>query len=94
MLNSMKEVKKKNDERDIIFYGLSTCGWCRKCRIFLDDHDLSYRFIYLDTLEGDERDEAVEEVKKINSKLSFPTVVVDGEVIVGFNEDKYKEVFE
>ena len=91
MLNSMEEVKNKNDEHDITFYGLSTCGWCRKCRNFLDENEHSYRYVYLDTLEGDERDEAIEEVKKINSKMSFPTVVVDGEVIVGFNEDKYKE---
>jgi len=76
----------------LVLYALSTCGWCKKTRMLLEDLGVEYSYIYVDLLEGEERKEIIEQVKKWNPQLSFPTLVVNDEkCIVGFNEDKVKE---
>jgi glutaredoxin-like protein NrdH len=76
----------------LVLYALSTCGWCKKTRMLLEDLGVEYNYIYVDLLEGEERKEIIEQVKKWNPQLSFPTLVVNDEkCIVGFNEDKVKE---
>jgi glutaredoxin-like protein NrdH len=76
----------------LVLYALSTCGWCKKTRMLLEDLGVQYKYIYVDLLEGEERKEIIEQVKKWNPQLSFPTLVVNDEkCIVGFNEDEVKE---
>jgi glutaredoxin len=77
----------------VLFYGLSTCGWCRRTREFLEESDVGFDFVYVDLLTGDERTQALEEIKRVNPKTNFPTVVVDGDtVLVGYDPDRLKEV--
>jgi len=85
-------VEGEDGDHEIVLFALSTCGWCRKARNFLNENGLKYRFVYVDLLEGDAQKEVFEEVKTHNPRKTFPTLVVDGEkVIAGFNEDRYKE---
>jgi glutaredoxin len=58
----------------------------------LDDHNVEYELIYVDHLEGDDKDAAVEVVSKWNPRRSFPTLVVDDRVSVGgFKPEQIKE---
>ncbi|MBN1933119.1 MAG: glutaredoxin family protein [Anaerolineae bacterium] len=76
-----------------MLYALSTCGWCKKARAFLDDNNVEYDYIYVDELKGARRDEVMEAVRRWNPKGSFPTVVVDGaRAVAGFKEDELREV--
>ncbi len=68
-------------------YALSTCIHCRKAKEFLNDKELQYDCVHVDELSGDERKAVVEEVKKLNPKLSFPTICIGDDVIVGFQKD-------
>jgi glutaredoxin len=72
-------------------FALSTCGWCRKTKALLKDLEVEYQCTDVDLLEGDAREQAREELAKFNPKRSFPTLVIDGEVIVGFDQDKIKK---
>jgi glutaredoxin-like protein NrdH len=76
-------------------YALSTCAWCKKTKKFLNDREIAFEFDDIDLLSGDEKAEVKAEVAKHNPRLSYPTLVIDeGEtVIVGYDEDKLKEVF-
>jgi len=86
-----KHVKGKNKGK-IILYALSTCIWCKKTKNFLDDLGVEYNFIYVDYLEGDEKEKTKKEIMKWNPRCSFPTIVINDKVcIVGFKEDKIKE---
>lgn len=77
---------------ELVLYALSTCGWCKKTRLLLEDLKVEFSYIYVDLLEGEERNEIIEQVKKYNSNLSFPTLVIDNDkTIVGFNEEKIRE---
>lgn len=81
------------DKGKLVLYALSTCGWCKKTRMLLEDLGVAYDYIYVDLLEGEERQDIVDQVKKWNPQLSFPTLVIkDSECIVGFNEDKVREI--
>jgi glutaredoxin len=72
-------------------FALSTCGWCRKTKQLLEDLGVEYDRIDVDLLEGEEREEAVAEVKKWNAAATFPTIVVDGEdAIVGYEAEAIK----
>ena len=79
----------------VLFYGLSTCGWCRKTKQFLDSNKVEYELIYVDHLTGDERQKVMCEVGRHNPRRSFPTIVVnDTTVIIGFQEARLREVLD
>ena len=73
---------------DIKLYALSTCIHCKNTKAYLDECGDAYECGFVDKLEGDERKKIIDEVKKLNPAVSFPTMVIDGEVIVGFNKDR------
>lgn len=81
-------------EKNITLYALSTCIHCKKTKEFLDDCGVMYDCVFVDKLEGDERKQTIEAIKKVNPKLSFPTLVVNDDAIVGFKQDQIKEALE
>lgn len=77
----------------IVLFALSTCGWCNKTRMLIEELGAEYDYIYVDLLQGADRNEAVEALKIWNPQLSFPTLVInDQECIVGFDQDKIREI--
>ena len=72
-------------------YTLSTCGHCKSTKKLLSDCVVEYEAIDVDLTEGDERKAILEDIKKLNPRCSFPTIVINGEVIVGFKEKKIRE---
>ncbi len=78
-------------DKPVNIYTLSTCGHCKATKRFLDDHQIEYDFEDVDLLEGEERAAVLEEVKKWNPGFSFPTIIIGGNVIVGFKEEEIKE---
>ncbi len=81
-----------HDEHQVILYALSTCIWCRKTRRLLEDEQVTFDYIYVDLTHGEEREALKEVIRKWNSSISFPTLVIDDEeCIVGYKPDKIKE---
>jgi len=76
---------------DVKMYTLSTCSHCKAAKKFLDDCTVKYEFTDVDILSGEERAAVLEDVKKINPRCSFPTTVINDQVIVGFQEDKIRK---
>ena len=87
----IEHVKGENKGK-ITLYALSTCGWCKKTKKLLDDLGVEYHYIYVDHLEGNEKEKTLEEIMKWNPRCFFPTVVINNKkCIVGFKEEKIKE---
>ncbi len=86
-----QHVKGKNKGK-IILFALSTCGWCRKTKKLLNELGVEYHFVDVDILEGEQRDETMKELDGWNPRRTFPTLVIDDECIVGYKDDKIKEV--
>lgn len=78
-------------EKRVMLYALTTCAYCQAIRKMLDDLDVVHTYIEADTLDGEERTRVLAELKDINPKCSFPTTVVGGEVILGYQVQKIKE---
>jgi glutaredoxin len=81
--------KKKGS---ISLYALSTCGWCAKTKALLKELGVEHSYVYVDLLQGDELEEAIQLVERFNPSGSFPTLVInDKKVIVGFKEQEIRE---
>ena len=86
-------VQGQHTEQQTIFYGLSTCIWCRRTRQFLEDRGVEFDFVYVDLLKGQEREEAIKQVRHWNPAVSFPTIVVDNnQCVVGYKTERLEEV--
>jgi len=79
--------------RRVKLYSLSTCPVCKKVKEFLESNSIEYELIEVDTLESGEQWLAMKELKKINPKETFPTVVVEN-AIVGYDEEGLKQILE
>jgi glutaredoxin-like protein NrdH len=87
-----EKVEGSKSDHDLKLYAISTCGWCKKTRNFLESNDVAYEYVYVDLLKGQDQTDAVEQVSKLNPDRTFPTLVIDGdEVLIGFKEDAFKE---
>lgn len=75
-------------------FALSTCPYCRMARQYLDERGVHYDLVEVDQLQGKEREEAVDEVKKLSGGSSFPVLVSDGQVVVGYNKARIDEVLD
>ncbi len=76
----------------VMLYALSTCGWCKKTRKLLDDLGVEYDYEYVDLLQGKERDDTVKVVKKWNPQCTYPTLVINNQCVVGFDEPRILEL--
>ncbi|HDQ72801.1 MAG TPA: glutaredoxin family protein [Chloroflexi bacterium] len=88
-------VSGSKDTHKVAFYGLSTCIWCKKTRDFLESQDVAFDYTYVDLLQGQEKKDAIAQVRCWNSSVSFPTIVIDEQqCVVGFKRDNLKELLE
>ena len=78
-------------EKKVFLYALSTCGWCRKTKALLRELGVAFDFVDVDLCEGEEREKVQAEMKAVNPRRSFPTLVIGDEVVVGFDEDRIRE---
>ncbi|TAJ44009.1 glutaredoxin family protein [Methanofollis fontis] len=80
------------DRGEVVLYALSTCGWCGKTKNLLTSLDVAFDYVYVDLLERDEMEQVYAEMmQRYNPSGSFPTLVINGTVIVGFQEDEIRE---
>jgi len=52
---------------------------------------VKYDFIDVDLLDGEERLAILEDVKRFNPRCTFPTIIIGGKVIIGFQEQEIRE---
>lgn len=75
----------------IVLYALSTCIWCKKTRELLSSLGMAYDYVYVDLLKGEERSRAIEQIKRYNPSISFPTLIIGEKCIVGYREQEIRE---
>ena len=72
--------------RQIKVFSTPTCPYCQRAKIFLNDNQIEY----LDFNVAEDRF-AREELVNEYQQLSVPVIVIDEEVIVGFDEARLKK---
>lgn len=84
-------VENKTSNRDVKIFALSTCIWCKKTKQMMDEHDISYKYLEVDLLNETEKENAVNEMNKFVSNISFPLTVIDDVIVIkGFQEEELK----
>ena len=77
--------------KTIKIYTLSTCSHCKAAKKFLNDLSVQYDCIDVDLLGAEDKAEVLDEVRKYNPKLTFPTILCGDKVIIGFQDREIKD---
>jgi glutaredoxin len=77
---------------EVFVYALSTCPWCRKTKQWFTDNQIPFDFVDVDRLGGDAQEATSEKVFELSGGRRYPVVVINGEVVAGFNPDRYLEL--
>ncbi|HTX73495.1 MAG TPA: glutaredoxin family protein [Rectinemataceae bacterium] len=82
------EVDGPRKDRRITVYALSTCGFCKRAITFLNDKGFSYRYIYMDQIPLEVKNQAKKALKeRFKDDVAFPFAVIDDDKhLVGFIE--------
>jgi glutaredoxin-like protein NrdH len=86
-----REEHAMKGQKPVKMFTLSTCSHCKAAKQFMRDNDIDITFTDVDLLKGTEQATVLEELKKYNPGFSFPTILIDQEVIIGFQEDKIRK---
>jgi glutaredoxin len=72
-------------------YTLSTCSHCKATKKLLSECAVKYEFTDVDLLTGEEKAAVMADVRKLNPRCSFPTIIIGDKVIIGFNEEAIRK---
>ena len=75
--------------KKIKIYALSTCIWCKKTIEYFTNKGVEFEHIFVDLLDDNERGRIDKELEAYNANGDFPTVVIDGKVIVGYKVKEF-----
>ncbi len=73
-------------EKVVKVYSTPTCPWCKKAKQFLDSNGIKYQ-----DFNVAEDKAARDEMMNTSHQLAVPTISIDGEFIIGYNEAALKE---
>ena len=92
--NLTQKVEGKNTTQNVTIFTLSTCMWCKKCKQYLKDKDIQYKYIDVDQI-GSEQKKQIMDYLKENYKpdrIAYPFLVCDDKFVVGYDPNKYEEI--
>ncbi len=70
-------------DKKVTVYSTSTCPYCKRAKDYLTQKGIPFT----DYNVGEDREKAKEMIQK-SKQMGVPVIVVDDEVIVGFNQAK------
>jgi len=90
----IQNVGGENDSQEWTIFTLSTCMWCKKCKTFLNDRGIKYRYIDVDKIDPSEKSKVLAYLRENYKpeRISYPFVVCDDKFVVGYNPNKYEEL--
>ena len=90
-MNRVKVVGQKKNHK-VTLYTLSTCVWCKKTKQLLKDNKIEYEYFDLDTMDPQDRQEAMNDIQARGLRVSVPIMIIDdNQVITGYKEDSIRE---
>ncbi|MCX9010500.1 MAG: glutaredoxin family protein [Candidatus Methanoperedens sp.] len=72
-------------------YTLSTCPWCKRTKKFFADRKIPFEYTDYDMVGEKEQEKILEEMSKYGGS-AFPFVKINGNVVIGYNPEKYSEL--
>ena len=89
------KVPGKNNKHKVFMYAISTCGWCKRAKQFLNDNDVEYEYVDVDVCSWEDRSTIHQDIQSRGGRLAYPTIIIDNKkLLTGASPDKLKEVLE
>ena len=80
-------------EENILIFTLSTCGWCKKCKRYLDEKNMKYRYIDVDRIDSQDKAILIDYLRtNYQERIAYPFLVCESGHAVGFDTKKYEEL--
>jgi glutaredoxin len=73
-------------------YTLSTCPWCMKTKKFFRDNQIPFEYTDYDLASEADQKKLMKELTSLGSTGSFPVVIIEQQVIIGYNPDAYRQL--
>lgn len=84
---------EEEEEENILIFTLSTCQWCKKCKRFLNEKKMKYRYIDVDKIDPKDKATILNYLKSTyQSRISYPFFVCESGHVAGYNPNKYMEL--
>ncbi len=89
-----QSVDGENDSHEWTIFTLSTCGWCKKCKQYLNDKNIKYRYVDIDKIDPSEKSKVLAYLRENYKpeRISYPFVVCDDKFVVGYDPTKYEKL--
>lgn len=68
-------------DKKVVIYSTPTCPYCKRAKEYLSRKGISYTDI--DVAQDKEK---AKEMTEKSGQMSVPVIIIDGEVVVGFNQ--------
>ena len=76
-------------EKEVTIYSTPTCHFCHAAKDFMNDNKIEFTDVDVST-DADKRQEMIE----MTGQMGVPVIRIGDDVVVGFDEDKVKELLE
>ncbi|MCX6090485.1 MAG: glutaredoxin family protein [Candidatus Atribacteria bacterium] len=80
--------------KKVMLYALSTCPFCAMAKKYFTSLQIPFDVVDVDLLKDDEKEVIINEVQRISGRRAFPVIVIENDVIVGYDELRVKEAME
>ncbi|MFW9773007.1 MAG: glutaredoxin family protein [Candidatus Heimdallarchaeota archaeon] len=89
-----KDVEGKKDTHDVSIFTISTCQWCKKCKAYLNDRNIKYKYIDIDQISYQDKAKILEFLRENYKpdRIAYPFLVCDNKFVVGYDPNKYEEI--
>jgi alkyl hydroperoxide reductase subunit F len=74
--------------RKVTVYSTKNCPYCRMAKAFLDKHGVPY-----ESIDVGENSDAAKKMIDLSGQRGVPVILVDDEIIIGFDSQKLNELF-
>lgn len=68
-------------DKKVVIYSTPTCPYCKRAKEYLSRKGISYTDI--DVAQDKEK---AKEMTEKSGQMSVPVIIIDGEIVVGFNQ--------
>lgn len=68
-------------------YSTPTCPYCVTLKEFLKEHDIEF-----EDIDVSQDEEARDDIVEKSGQMGVPVVEIDGEIVVGFDKEKIKQL--
>jgi glutaredoxin 3 len=76
----------KKEQSTIAMFSFTSCPFCRQAKDYLDENNIKYVTMELDTLDGNEGNEIRATLGILTKRTSVPSIFVNGQPIGGLND--------